>query len=143
MRIYYASFAIAVLSSVLYHIFQRAIAPAANPVASLLVTYIMAFLLTLPLFMIFPVRTGLPAALRQLNWASIALAVAIVGLELGFLLAYRAGWNISLAGVATNAAAALVLLPVGVAVYHERPTVLNVIGVLVCIAGLVMINIRR
>lgn len=143
MKIFYVSFAVAVLSSVLYHIFQRSIAPGANPVASLSVTYLMAFLLTLPLLLIFPIKTGLPAALRQLNWASIALAVAIVGLELGFLLAYRAGWNISLAGVATNAAAALVLLPVGVTIFKERPTALNMIGVLVCIAGLAMINIRR
>jgi drug/metabolite transporter (DMT)-like permease len=143
MSIFYGSFALAILSSVLYHIFQRAIAPGANPVVSLLITYLAAIVLSLLLFLVYPLKTTPSAALRQLNWATIALAIAIVGLELGFLLAYRAGWNISLAGVATNTAAALVLLPVGVAFFKERPTSLNLIGVVVCIAGLLMVNSHR
>jgi len=143
MSLFYFSFLITIISSVLYHLFQRLIAPGANPVLSVLVTYLVAFVLTLPLFAIYPLKSSLASALGNLNWASAALAVAIVGLEVGFLLAYRAGWNISLAGVATNAAAALVLLPVGMAFFKERPTGLNLLGVLLCIAGLLLINARR
>jgi uncharacterized membrane protein len=143
MPIYYGSFALAILSSVLYHLFQRVIAPGVNPVISLVVTYLTAIMLTIPLFLIFPLKTAVSSALRQLNWASLALAVAIVGLELGFLLAYRAGWNISLAGVATNAAAALILLPAGITLFKERPALINVLGVCLCIVGLLLINARR
>jgi drug/metabolite transporter (DMT)-like permease len=143
VALFYLSFGITILSSVLYHLFQRAIAPAANPVVSVLVTYLVAIVLTLPLFALYPLKSNLAAAIRQLNGASAALAVAIVGLEIGFLLAYRAGWNISLAGVATNAAAALVLLPVGIVFFKERMTVINIAGVLVCIAGLLMVNSHR
>jgi len=39
-----------------------------------------------------------------LNWTSFALAFAIAGVEIGFLLAYRAGWNISLGAIASNVA---------------------------------------
>jgi drug/metabolite transporter (DMT)-like permease len=139
---FYLSFSIAILSSMLYHIFQKAISPDANPVLSLLVTYVVAFFLTLFLLIFFPLKKDLVAALKQLNWASVALAIAIVGLEIGFLLAYRAGWDIGLAGVATNVAAAILLLPTGIIIFKEQPNMLNIIGVGVCILGLVMVNAR-
>lgn len=143
MPLFYLSFAVALASSVLYHLFQKSIAPEVNPVISLLVTYLTAIVLCLPLFALFPLGDGLAEALRRVNWASFALAAAIVGLELGFLLAYRAGWNISVTGVAVNAAAAVVLLPVGLAFFRERPSLINVIGVFVSIVGLVMVGWRR
>jgi drug/metabolite transporter (DMT)-like permease len=140
---FYLSFGIAVFSSILYHIFQKAISPTVNPVISLMVTYLFAFVLSMLLLCIFPLRTSLGGSLQAVNWASIALAVAIVGIEVGFLLAYRAGWNINLAGIATNAAAALLLLPIGMAVFKERPSLINLAGVFVCIIGLVMVNHQR
>jgi len=39
------------------------------------------------------------AEVRQLNWASYLLAFSIVGLEVGFLLVYRSGWNLGIAAV--------------------------------------------
>jgi hypothetical protein len=116
---FYISFGVAIISSMLYHIFQKAISPGAHPVISLLVTYVVAFFLTLGLLIFFPLNKDLAAALRQINWASIALAIAIVGFEIGFLLAYRAGWDIGLAGVATNVAAAILLLPTGIILFKE------------------------
>jgi multidrug transporter EmrE-like cation transporter len=77
------------------------------------------------------------------NWASVALGVAIVGLELGFLLAYRAGWNISVAGIVSASLVALVLIPVGLTFFKEKLTPLNLLGVVLCIAGLVLVNIKR
>ena len=137
---FYVSFGIAIVSSMLYHVFQKAITPAVNPVISLLVTYFMAFSLTLLLLLIFPLKENLLDSVRQVNWASIALALAIVGLEIGFLLAYRSGWDIGLAGVATNVAAAILLLPTGIILFKEQPSLLNIIGVGICIMGLVMVN---
>ena len=143
MSIFYISFGVAILSSVLYHVFQRAISPQVNPVVSLLVTYVTAFAGTLTLLFLFPLRRSIAQEVGQVNWASIALGIAIVGLEIGFLLAYRAGWRISVTGIATNVAAALVLVPTGILLFRERPTTINLLGVLVSIFGLVMINYRK
>lgn len=139
---FYLSLGTAILSSVLYHVFQKSIAPGAHPIVSVMVTYVAAFVLSLPLFGLFPLEESVGRALSRVNWASFALAVAILGLEVGFLLAYRAGWNLSVAGIAANAAAALVLLPVGMAIFKEKPNVFNIVGVLVCVLGLFMINHR-
>jgi len=139
---FYIPFAIAVLSSVLYHTFQKAISPTVNPVLSLLVTYAVAFLLSLLLFTIFPLRTTVLDGIKEMNWASVALAVGVVGLEAGFLLAYRGGWNLNLTAVASNVSAGLILIPLGIVLFKEKPSLINLMGVLVCIAGLIMINQR-
>jgi drug/metabolite transporter (DMT)-like permease len=77
---------------------------------------------------------------QQLNWASVGLGVTLVGLELGFLLAYRLGWSVSLAGLASNATVSVLLLPVGYLLFRERLTPLNLAGVVVAVIGLVLMN---
>lgn len=74
------------------------------------------------------------------NWTSIALGLAIVGLETGFLLAYRAGGNISYSGIFSNVAAMLILLPIGLIFFKEVLTIKNVLGIILCLAGLVLLQ---
>jgi multidrug transporter EmrE-like cation transporter len=81
--------------------------------------------------------------LKQLNWATYALAFSLVGLELGFLLVYRAGWNIGIAAVLVNVVASLLLVPVALYVFKDRLSAVNIIGILVCLAGLLMLNWKR
>ncbi len=142
MSLFYVSFGIAVLASVLYHIFQKATSPLVNPAVGLMVTYATAFALSLLLLFFFPLQTSVADSLRRVNWASFALGLAILGLEVGFLLVYRAGWNLSVAAIAANAAAALLLLPTGIMLFSEKPSLVNLAGVFVCVVGLVMINLR-
>ena len=70
----------------------------------------------------------------------MALAFTLVGLEVGFLLAYRAGWTISLAGLFSNATVSVLLLPVGLMLFKDRLSGVNALGVLVAIVGLVLMN---
>jgi len=143
MTIFYLSFALAVLSSVLYHVFQKATPVAVNPAMGLIITYLTALVFTILLLPYFPLKEGLQAELRKVNWASFALGIGIVGVEVGFLLAYRAGWNLSLASIAVNALSGVILLPSGVLIFKEQPSWVNVLVVFVCILGLVMVNSRQ
>jgi drug/metabolite transporter (DMT)-like permease len=140
---YYVSISIAILSSALYHISQKSTPRLVNAPLALLVTYAVAMMLTMLLLYFMPAKQGLVAELRQLNWASFLLAVSIVGLEVGFLLVYRSGWNIGLAAVLVNVAASLILVPVALLIFKDRLTWVNIAGILTCLAGLVMLNWRR
>ena len=140
MFLFWFSIGLTVLSNVIYHMAQKLTPSQANPMLSLAVTYVLAVIVTVVLLPFFPLQGGLVASLRQLNWSAAALALAVVGLELGFLLAYRAGWNISLAGFLSNATVGVILIPVGLLLFRERINPINVLGVVVCIAGLIMIN---
>ncbi|MDX9990567.1 MAG: EamA family transporter [Anaerolineales bacterium] len=136
------SASLAILASTLYHVFQKNTPGDVNPALSLLVTYATAAVATLGLLVFYPPQ-NLGQDLAKLNWASYALGLGIVGLELGILLAYRAGWQISLLGLVVNIAAALLLLPVGLIFFREKLTPLNLLGIGLCILGLILVNWRR
>ena len=95
------------------------------------------------LFAFFPTKHGFIAELRGLNWASYLLALSLVGLEVGFLLVYRAGWNIGIAAVLVNVVASLILVPIAIFVFKDKLNWVNIVGILVCLAGLVMLNWKR
>lgn len=64
---YWISIALAVIGSVLYNVFQKLIAPGANPLVSLLITYATAIALTASALLVFPAKAGFVGALRQAN----------------------------------------------------------------------------
>lgn len=142
MFLLYFSMALVIISSTVYHIIQKLTPANANPAITLFVTYASSAVLCLFLLPLYPLKDGLGPALKQLNWTSVALAIGVVGLELGFLLAYRAGWNISLAALIANIAAALLLIVVGTIFFKEKVSVVNIVGVVVCVVGLIMVNFK-
>jgi drug/metabolite transporter (DMT)-like permease len=143
MFLFYFSISLAIASSALYHFVAKSTPANVNFTVSLLLTYAIAFIVTLLGFFFFPATNGILVEIRRLNWASIALAIAVVGIEFGFLLTYRAGWNLGIAAVLVNVVASLILVPVAMIVFKDRITWVNVLGILICLAGLVMLNWRR
>ena len=133
---------LAIITSMLYHLFQKLTPAGANPILALVVTYVTATIASLILLPAFPLNVNLRESVRSVNWVSIALGLTIVGLELGYLLAYRAGWNISIAGIFSNATVALLLIPIGIALFNEKLSMFNLAGILFCTLGLVLVNRR-
>src|SRR5690242_2188768 len=139
MFLFYFSIILAICSSALYHFTAKSTPANVNFTVSLLVTYGVAFIVTLFTFSFFPAHNGVTTELKKLNWASIGLAVAVVGIEFGFLLCYRAGWNLGIAAVLTNVVASLILLPVAIFIFKDKISWVNIVGIFVCLAGLVML----
>lgn len=140
MFLFYFSIILAIASSVLYHFVQKSTPRNVNFAVSLLVTYVVSIAITLLLFVFFPPQYGFFTELRGLNWASYVLALSLVGLEVGFLLVYRSGWNIGIAAVLVNVVASLILVPVAIYVFNDKLNWVNIVGILVCLVGLMMLN---
>ena len=143
MFLFYFSIALAICSSAFYHFVAKSTPSNVNFTVSLLVTYAVAFTVTLLTFFFFPAQDGVSAELKKLNWVSIGLAVAIVGIEFGFLLVYRAGWHLGIAAVLTNVVASLILLPVAIFLFKDKISWVNIVGIFVCLVGLIMLNWKR
>lgn len=143
MFLFYFSITLAIGSSALYHFVAKSTPSNVNFTVSLLVTYAVAFIVVLFTFIFFPIKNGLAFELKQLNWASIGLAVAVVGIEFGFLLTYRSGWNLGIAAVLVNVVASLILLPVAIFFFKDKLSWVNILGIVVCFAGLIMLNWKR
>ena len=140
MTLFYLSISIAILSNAFYHICQKAISSQINPLVSLIVTYVAAIVVSLCILPFYPQPVSLSECFKASIWPSVALGLAVVGLEMGFLLAYRAGWDISVAAVFSNVAVALFLVPLGLVFYKENFSLVNFLGVLLCIGGLILIR---
>jgi multidrug transporter EmrE-like cation transporter len=143
MFLFYFSITLAILSSALYHFSAKSVPSNINFAISLIVTYVVALGITLIAALLLPAESGFVAELKKLNWASFLLAIAIVGIEFGFLLVYRSGWNLGIAAVLTNVVASLILVPVAILIFKDKLNWVNVMGIFVCLAGLVMLNWKR
>jgi drug/metabolite transporter (DMT)-like permease len=143
MFLFYFSITLAICSSALYHFSAKSTPANVNFSISLVVTYLVALGIVLLTIFFFPTKKGLVTELKQLNWASFLLAIAIVGIEFGFLLVYRSGWNLGIAAVLVNVVASLILVPVAIFVFKDKISWINILGILVCLIGLVMLNWKR
>nr|WP_092074495.1 EamA family transporter [Dendrosporobacter quercicolus]NSL49116.1 EamA family transporter [Dendrosporobacter quercicolus DSM 1736]SDM98972.1 EamA-like transporter family protein [Dendrosporobacter quercicolus] len=135
---YYLTMTLTILANLFYHILQKSISPVIHPLFSLLVTYVTAIVVVLIVYPFYPSSFSFYDNLKGLNWASAALALAIIGLELGFLLAYRAGWDISLAAIISNVSVSVLLIPIGILLFKETITAVNTVGLLFCIIGIIL-----
>jgi drug/metabolite transporter (DMT)-like permease len=141
-RLLVLSVVLIVASNLLYHVAQKSIPADAHPLLSVAVTYAAALLLTLLLWPFAPGGAPKLAGLAKLNWATIGVGVAAVGIEIGFLLAYRAGWNINVGSLIVSVAVALLLIPTGALLFKEHLSAANVTGIVLCLAGLVLVLLK-
>lgn len=133
---------LAIACTVGYHLVLKLTPAGANPLLSLLVTYTLVTVLFGAVLLAAPGEFAWRQELRQLNWTALALAVAIVGLDLGFLFLYRSGFEVSLGALVTQSAAAMVLLVVGVVAFREQLSPGNALGIVLCLVGLWLVNRR-
>jgi drug/metabolite transporter (DMT)-like permease len=133
---------LAIVGTLLYHVFQKITPADVHPMIAFIVTYATSTFLSILLIPLFPMTTSFAEMIKKVNWVSIALGIAIVGVEVGYLLAYRAGWQISLGAIVSNVAVAVILIPVGLLLFREKISTVNYVGIVICMLGLVMTNWR-
>lgn len=130
----------AIAATVGYHIVLKLTPAGANPYLSLSVTYIVVATVFVVLYAVMPGAGTMRASLGELDWTAPALGVVVVFLDLGFMMLYRGGFDVSLGQLITQSAGALLLLLIGVAFLAEKLSLVNVGGILLCVAGLWMIS---
>jgi drug/metabolite transporter (DMT)-like permease len=134
--------ALTVLSTVVYHLAQKTTPEGAHPMLALAVSYAAASIICLAFIPIFPLQGGLVESLHKLNLSSLLLGLAVVGIETGYLLSYRAGWQISRVSLVGNTAVAILLLPIGFLLFSEKLTLQEILGVLACLVGLFLLTLK-
>ena len=134
--------ALIVLSNTLYQICAKSVPEGMDPFASLTVTYLVGAVLSGILYFTLGSRAGLLKEYSRLNWAPVVLGIVIVGLEAGYIYAFKAGWQVSTAQVVQAAILAGVLLFVGWLLYREALTWNKILGIAICLVGLVFINMK-
>jgi len=131
---------VAIAGTVGYHLVLKLTPAGANPLLSLAITFAVGSIIYAGLYVTTSGPQPLRESLGQLNWTTIVLACVVVLLDLSFMMLYRSGFEVSLGQLITQSAAALLLLLLGVAFFTEKLSLANIGGILLCIAGLWLIN---
>ncbi len=134
--------ALVIMSNVVYQICTKSVPKEMDPFASLTVTYIIGAIASAVLYFILGKNGNLVKEYSKLNWAPFVLGIVIVGLEVGWIYAYKAGWQVSTGFIVQSAVLAVMLLIVGYFLYREAFTWNKVLGVVICLIGLVFINFK-
>ena len=132
---------VVIASNTFYNICMKSTPSDVNPFAALMVTYIISVIITAIIFVFMAKPEHIGSELSKVNWISVILAFALVGLEVGYVFVYRAGWQVSNATVVANIGLACVLIIVGYLLYKENVSIRQIFGIIVCMIGLILINL--
>ena len=137
---YYYPVIIIVFSNALYDISAKAFPKGINAQAGLTAYYVIAAAISLVLFYLTSDVKNFPMELKKVNWATFTLALGCTGIDLGYVLLFRAGWNISYGSLVCNIMIAITLIVVGKLFFHEYINKYHLIGIALCLTGFVLIN---
>jgi uncharacterized membrane protein len=139
MRNFYFPLVLAVGGMLFYHLAQKSIPKGINPFYAVTIAYLVGIIVLVACALMLPGDKSFVTSLKESNWAVFVVGAAAAAIEVGFLLAYRAGWRISVAAVATNVAVTLLLVPIGIAIFKDHLSVRNILGLIFCVLGLVLV----
>ena len=134
--------ALVVFSNVVYQICAKSVPAGMNPLASLTVTYLVGALASAVLYFLLNHYGSLIKEYSKLNWAPFVFGLVVVGLEVGWIYAYKAGWQVSTGNIIQSCFLAAALIFVGFLLYHEALTWNKLVGVAICLVGIIIINIK-
>lgn len=131
-----------VISNVFYQICAKSVPGDMNPFASLTVTYLVGAVCSFGMYCLMNKNVNILKEYAKLNWAPFVLGLVIIGLEVGYIYAYKAGWPVSTAQIVQAAVLAVILIFVGKFLFKETITWNKIVGIVVCLAGLGLINMK-
>lgn len=130
---------IVVGANTVYNISTKSMPTSINPFASLALTYSVAAVCAVAIFFCTSHEKNIIAEISKTNLTAYVLGISIVGLEFGYVCIYRAGWKVSSASLVANIALACILLIIGLLFYKESISLRQIIGMAICMVGLVLI----
>lgn len=130
-----------ILSTISYHLLIRSIVGNhESPVTILLLVYITALIISFILFL-YTGKLNLHSLFSIKHiWKYLLIGLSVIGIELGYILAYRSGWNINSTALFSNTAVGVLIIPLGYVFFQEGLSINKTIGIVLCIAGLILIN---
>lgn len=140
MNITYFPLLIIILGGLIYQFAQKSVVKGINAYFVIVIAYLVGIVLCFICQWLYPAEGTLTEAFSKSNWAVYGVGVGAVLIEVGFLLAYRQGWQISLTSMLVNMIISLVLVPVGLLVYKERLSGWNALGMAFYCAGLILLS---
>ncbi|RAP54090.1 MAG: hypothetical protein BZ137_04095 [Methanosphaera sp. rholeuAM130] len=133
--------AMVVISNCIYHICSKSMPNNVNTFGALMVTYLTGAIVSGIIFLYMVKSENALIEMAKINFTSIVLGLAIVGLEAGYIYAYRVGWQVNNAPLVANTGTVLALVIIGAILFNEGVTLKQIAGMILCIVGLIFISL--
>ena len=133
-----------VLGMMIYQVSQKTTNENANPFVVVIMAYVIGILACIGGYFLIPKQdaASLPMV-KTAIWSALGIGLGAAAIEIGFMLAYRAGWNVNILPLSVTVAGAVLLVPVGLFAFRESLSIEKALGILLCIGGLVLITIKK
>jgi drug/metabolite transporter (DMT)-like permease len=129
-----------IAGGVVYHLAAKSVPRNLDPAFALIGVYSTALCASVMTYMFLPSTAAALSSSRSWHPAVIAVGLGAVLIELGYLLIYRAASPVSVTSVMSNGIVAVLLVPIGIAMFGERLTVVRGLGILLCLIGVLLLR---
>lgn len=141
---YYASMAIAITGLVIYQLIVKSLPRGVNPWWLLCLAYAIAAVACAPAAVLWK-RLIAPSEtapnLSHLTPAAL-IALAVILIEIGYLLIYRSGWLLSVAPGVAQAVTLSTLFLIGLIFFAEQLTLSKSAGLVLCLTGIFLLTYK-
>ena len=135
------SVSIVIVAISVYQTNMKLVSSELNPLHVLVTIFSTALICTLAAVKFFPAEqlaTKVPF-FPNFPLPAVIVGIAIVGIELGYLMMFRSGWHLAAAPLVTMGGAAIILVFIGALFFQQAITVRSVSGLLVILFGLYLL----
>ncbi len=140
--LYFLPIILIVTANTVYNISAKSSPKKINQFAFLVVAYFISTIICVVILLITSkgsISTAI-SEIRKNNWSVYVISIGIIVLEFGYLTAYNAGWQISKCATIANIGLAISLVVVGALFYKEKISINHLVGIGLCISGLIVMN---
>lgn len=129
-----------VFCSTAYQVGVKEISTGIHLLTALVLTYLSASFASFILyFFLAPQGENRKKEIFSWNPSALGLGFSIVGIELGVVYMYRAGWTVQTSFILTNSLIVAALMAAGALFYKEKLKLRQLAGVVLTLAGIVCI----
>lgn len=130
-----------IVANTLYSVTAKVTPSDVDTFASVSLTYSVCIIYALIMFFITSSNKNYFKEIKKANWTAPALGACLVCLEVSTILLFRVGWELSVGLLLAYVLLAVVLVIVGRLFYKETLTTKRVIGIVISIAGVVLVGL--
>ena len=133
-----------IVGLLVYQISQKSADESVNPFIVIILAYSIGIVVCIGGMFLFPrENAALLPTIKSVGLTALGIGLGATAIEMGFLLAYRAGWDVSFLPLSVTVASTVLLIFIGIYAFREQISVEKIVGVLLCLGGLVLITLKR
>lgn len=130
-----------IVANTLYSVTAKVTPTDVDTFASVSLTYLVCIVYALIMFFITSSNKNYFKEIKKANWTAPVLGACLVCLEVSTILLFRVGWELSVGLLLAYVLLAVVLVILGRVVYKEKLTAKRIIGIVISLAGVVLVGL--